>query len=1078
MFVGLSQPALSIEFLLGERLELRCSCSSGLFDRKRGHMDAVNVLASATQLVSAMLTAVGALEQAAADFAEAPRRLQVLEDFVSDLGLLMQQSKQKHAHKMHAPQLERQLQSLGKLMDQLHANITKARRVLKKGKGKKGLARVVWSSVTGDPLMKYVQLIRDDLNWWLELQKLTESVGNVIASTAKSTPSLVRVKSEHGYPVSKKCSYVRELLITDGSHRVVLIVGLSGIGKSCLARQIASDPPGNFVDGAIELSFGRWCSRAACNGNRDEYHKRLVRKICKFLVQIGSMTVNEDVGKDLEDVCYLLQTALVGRSMLILLDDVWEQDIVDRFTNLYDNDCRYLVTTRDEAIYEIAEAEKVEISKDDIKEIGKDILLYHSLLTVEELPPVAYDLLDRCGHHPLTVAVMGKALRKETRVEKWDRAISNLSTYATCAPGPVSYVNEKEVETTLTIFGSFEFSLEAMPENSRRFFMVLAAISWDEPVPEACLESMWSALMQDTLFPLVVSKLVEGSLIIKLEDQSMYHMHDMVSLYLESKTDNAVHTLLFGSFPEYAALVSPWLFIFGKESAKERAEQKIRSLFSLLEFMEIEILLGSTTQALMECKSISEFEASRLRFSKILSPRIAELISVGSTSLIVTVTKSITVIFFQGDYAKLAQSLETAGSVDKLIHVLRGCEDSSTLANVSTVLAKISEHVDATTADEILATIPMDQIAKLLSPENEEWHEIVFTTLASLIKVGKLRAVETMIESGIDKKLLVLLGSGSETSQHHAIIMLKTFCELGAPLQGCMGPGVLTHLPWHARLSLERFVLFDQNVTPSPKPQQSFELILHKILQRDNKDNIEAIQGLLPLAERANDSRVQDLLLGSNMSDGLALLLQRRDIESNQVRSHTAFLVMKLACTGGEPYVHRFLEANIVHQLIDMMQCNINDLQDSAYYALHQIIFAKGGSLVLQRFLQAGTIEKLVNLLDRKSSKTKELTMQLLVDIAVVGTKPCIERMLSSQIIEKFVALEKAGGSFSGAVSRYVQGLNMCKNVQSAERSVMKQQILRKVRSEIRGHDLEASLVASVEACISEKGASSSRRKK
>lgn len=1040
-------------------------------------MDVVQALASATQLVSAMVSAVGALEQAAADAHEAPRRLQVLENFVSDLEVLVQQARQKHAHKMHGPQLERQFQSLTGLMDQLHVNITKARRALKKGKGK-GLARVVWSSVVGDPLMKYIQLIRDDLNWWLELQKLTQSVSNVIASTAKGTPSLVRVKSENGYPVSEKCDYVREILERDAGHRVVLIVGLSGIGKSCLARQIASAPPGNFVDGAIELSFGRWCSRAACNGSRSEFHRRLVRKICKFLVQIGSMTANEDISKDLEDVCCLLQTALVGRSMLILLDDVWEQDIVDRFTRLCDNDCRYLVTARDEAVYEIAEAEKVEISKEDIKKISKGILLYHSLLSVEELPHVADVLLDRCGHHPLTVAVLGKALRKETKVDKWEKAISNLSTYATCAPGPVSYVNEKEVETTLTIFGSFEFSLEAMPENSRRFFMVLAAISWEEPIPEACLESIWSALVQDSLFPIVVSKLVEGSLIIKLEDQSMYHMHDMVSLYLENKQNDAVHTLLTDSFPEYAALVAPWLFIFGKDSAKVPAEQKIRSFFSLLEFMEIEILLASTTQALMACKSISEFESGRLGFSKMLGPRIAELISVGSATLIVAVAKAITVVFFQGDYANLSQSLETAGSVDKLICVLSGHEDSSTVANVSAVLAKVSEHVSATIADEILASIPMDRMAELLSPENEEWHEIVFTTLASLIKVGKLKAVESMIEAGIDKKLLILLGCGSEISQHHAIITLKTFCELGAPLQECMGPGLLIHLPWQARLSLERFVLTNQNVAPSLKPQY-FEVLLHRILQSDSKEIIEAIQGLLPLAERANDPRVQGLLLGSNLSDRLSCLLECREVGNNQVRSQTAFLVMKLACTGGEPYVRRFLELNIVHELIAMMQCTTDELQDSAYHALNQIVYAKGGTLVLQRFLQLGTIEKLVNLLDRKCVKTKDLVVQLLVDIAAVGTKPCIERMLTSQVIEKLVALEKIGGCFSGAVSRYIHGLNMCKNIQSAERAVMKQHILRKVRSAARGDNLEASLVASVEACISEgtKGASSSGRR-
>jgi hypothetical protein len=37
-------------------------------------------------------------------------------------------------------------------------------------------------------------------------------------------------------------------------------------------------------------------------------------------------------------------------------------------------------------------------------------------------------------------------------------------------------------------------------------------------------------------------------------------------------------------------------------------------------------------------------------------------------------------------------------------------------------------------------------------------YENVFARLASLIKVGKLKVVETMIELGIDKKLLVLLG--------------------------------------------------------------------------------------------------------------------------------------------------------------------------------------------------------------------------------------------------------------------------------------------------------------------------------
>lgn len=153
-------------------------------------------------------------------------------------------------------------------------------------------------------------------------------------------------------------------------------------------------------------------------------------------------------------------------------------------------------------------------------------------------------MLDRCGHHPLTVAVMGKALRKETRTEKWEKAITNLSTYATCAPGPVSYVNEKEADNALTIFGSFEFSLEAMPDNSRKLFIALAALSWSEPVPEACLEAIWSVLGQESMFPLVVCKLVEGSLLTKTDSDPLYKVHDMVSLYLDSKMNDSVKILV------------------------------------------------------------------------------------------------------------------------------------------------------------------------------------------------------------------------------------------------------------------------------------------------------------------------------------------------------------------------------------------------------------------------------------------------------------------------------------------------------------------------------------------------------
>jgi hypothetical protein len=103
----------------------------------------------------------------------------------------------------------------------------------------------------------------------------------------------------------------------------------------------------------------------------------------------------------------------------------------------------------------------------------------------------------------------------------------------------------------------------------------------------------------------------------------------------------------------------------------------------------------------MACITLSEFEASKIGFSKILVPRIAEIISIGSPDLIFTFTTAITIIFVPVDYINLTFSFEIVGSIDRLIDLLGACEDTSTLANFSSVLAKIFEYVDGTIADEI-----------------------------------------------------------------------------------------------------------------------------------------------------------------------------------------------------------------------------------------------------------------------------------------------------------------------------------------------------------------------------------------
>jgi hypothetical protein len=108
----------------------------------------------------------------------------------------------------------------------------------------------------------------------------------------------------------------------------------------------------------------------------------------------------------------------------------------------------------------------------------------------------------------------------------------------------------------------------------------------------------------------------------------------------------------------------------------------------------------------MACIFLSEFEASRIGFSEILVPRITEIIFIESSDLIFTFTTAIAIIFVPTDYINLTCYFEIVGSIDRLIDLLGACEDTSTLANFSSVPAKISEHVDGAIADEIWQKFP------------------------------------------------------------------------------------------------------------------------------------------------------------------------------------------------------------------------------------------------------------------------------------------------------------------------------------------------------------------------------------
>ena len=71
-----------------------------------------------------------------------------------------------------------------------------------------------------------------------------------------------------------------------------------------------------------------------------------------------------------------------------------------------------------------------------------------------------------------------------------------------------------------------------------------------------------------------MSKIIESSLLskgylfTKMETYMMYHVHDMVSLYLENKVHDAIKMLLMGARSEASAAVAPWVLSLGKRNQR------------------------------------------------------------------------------------------------------------------------------------------------------------------------------------------------------------------------------------------------------------------------------------------------------------------------------------------------------------------------------------------------------------------------------------------------------------------------------------------------------------------------------
>jgi hypothetical protein len=247
---------------------------------------------------------------------------------------------------------------------------------------------------------------------------------------------------------------------------VLPIVGLGGLGKTTFVQLIYSDPE-------IEkhFQFQKWCCVS------DDFDVgNIARSICN--------STEQDSEKVLQD----LQKELGGRRCLVVLDDVWNQD-VDKWEKL--KSCLQhagtgsiiLTTTRNAKVAQIMSGGKVQphnlanLGDEFLKEILERRAFILKKPEYAKLEDVINEIVKRCHGSPLAAKAIGSMLSTRTSEGEW-MAVLKKSSICNVENG---------------IFPILKLSYDNLPLHMKQCFALCAVFPKDFEIDVEYLIQLWMA---------------------------------------------------------------------------------------------------------------------------------------------------------------------------------------------------------------------------------------------------------------------------------------------------------------------------------------------------------------------------------------------------------------------------------------------------------------------------------------------------------------------------------------------------------------------------------------------------------
>ncbi|XP_019246803.1 PREDICTED: putative late blight resistance protein homolog R1A-3 isoform X2 [Nicotiana attenuata] len=280
---------------------------------------------------------------------------------------------------------------------------------------------------------------------------------------------------------------------SSGRLKVVPIVGMGGIGKTTLAKEVYDDASTRF-----HFDVCAWATIS-------QQHN-----VKEILLSLLRHTKGDKFNMDDEtELADMLQKSLKGKRYLIVLDDMWKNEAWDDVRLCFpseNNGSRILLTTRNIEVACSADTENLSLKMDPMDPV-ESWKLFKSIAFANEALPSEFEtigkqIVDKCQGLPLTIVVVAGLLSKSERtIEDWENVAEDVKSFVTNDPDKqclhvlgLSYNHlTSDLKACLLYFGVFPEDSEISVKRLMRLWIAAGFLKLVEDLEgeaEKCLQDL------------------------------------------------------------------------------------------------------------------------------------------------------------------------------------------------------------------------------------------------------------------------------------------------------------------------------------------------------------------------------------------------------------------------------------------------------------------------------------------------------------------------------------------------------------------------------------------------------------